>query len=70
MLQSHQQHEIVLRTGDRNGKVLMLPVITMKERELLLTMRGVISGIDVECQRCRCPAHSGQQTGVPGTCSS
>jgi hypothetical protein len=48
--QSHQQHEIILGTGDGNGQILMLSIITMKERELLLAMCFVTKGINVECQ--------------------
>lgn len=45
---SHQRDQVGLGAGDRHRQVLILLVEAVKEDQLLLAMRGIVEGIDVE----------------------
>ena len=71
MQQTNRQHQVVLRAGDDARQVLILFVIAVEKRQLLLTVRGIVKGVDVERQLPRQPdplvkLAERQQPGIAG----
>ena len=48
MQEADHHHQVVFGAGDRPRQVLVLVVLTVKEGQLLITVRWVIERIDVE----------------------
>lgn len=48
--QPDQQDGVVLGAGDGDGQVLVLLVEAVEEGQLLLPMRGIVKGVQVEGQ--------------------
>ena len=46
--QADQEHHVVLGAGDDDRQILILIIVSMKHDQLLLAMRGVVEGVDVE----------------------
>ena len=51
MHQHGEQHQIVLRARDDSRQILILFVEAVKERQLLLAVRGIVERVDIQRQR-------------------